>query len=160
MKPAIKMTTAILVCTLAAVWVSAQSPSVIQNTRNTMNGVSQNATAASNEALGIRQSSASAKPAATTSIGIAVGVPSKPSAPARSSASHPGAKSGGKKHVVVVVQPKPAGVPSNSNAKEAATLASSGAPASGEGDKQTEQPVDPDSKSNANGRRDHLSVRL
>jgi len=153
MKPAIKMTTAILVCTLAAVWISAQSPSVIQNTRNTMNGVSQNATAASNEALGIRQSSASAKPAATTSIGIAVGVPSKSSAPARSSAFHTGGKTGGKKHVAVVVQPTPAGAPAKSDPKEAATLAGI-APASGEGDKQTEQPVDPDSKSNANGRRD------
>jgi len=35
---------------------SAQSPSIIQNTRNTMNTVSSNATAASNEALGVHQS--------------------------------------------------------------------------------------------------------
>jgi hypothetical protein len=47
---------------LAAGLASAQSPSIIQNTRNTMNGVSNNATAASNEALGIRQST----PAATS----------------------------------------------------------------------------------------------
>jgi hypothetical protein len=39
MKPAITTTT-ILVCVLAAGLASAQSPSIIQNTRDTMNAVS------------------------------------------------------------------------------------------------------------------------
>jgi hypothetical protein len=52
MKPTLK----ILVCVLAAGSAWAQSPSIIQNTRNTMNAVSSNSTAASNEALGNQQS--------------------------------------------------------------------------------------------------------
>ena len=58
MKPTLK----ILVCVLAAGSAWAQSPSIIQNTRNTMNAVSSNSTAASNEALGNQQS----EPAAVT----------------------------------------------------------------------------------------------
>ncbi len=67
-----KRRTGILVCTLAAGMAWAQSPQVIQNTRTTMNTVRNNATAASNEALGINQTApskdahAAAKPAATT----------------------------------------------------------------------------------------------
>jgi len=52
MKPTLK----ILVCVLAAGSAWAQSPSIIQNTRNTMNAVSSNSTAASNAALGNQQS--------------------------------------------------------------------------------------------------------
>lgn len=52
-----KPTVKILICVLAAGSALAQSPSIIQNTRNTMNAVSSNSTAASNEALGINQSS-------------------------------------------------------------------------------------------------------
>jgi hypothetical protein len=52
-----KPTVKILICVLAAGSAFAQSPSIIQNTRNTMNAVSNNSTAASNEALGINQSS-------------------------------------------------------------------------------------------------------
>lgn len=47
----------ILVCTLAAGMAWAQSPDVIQNTRTMMNTVQKNQTAASNEALGIKQPS-------------------------------------------------------------------------------------------------------
>ena len=46
-----KPTKTILVCVLAAGLASAQSPSIIQNTRATMNGVSNNAAAATNQAL-------------------------------------------------------------------------------------------------------------
>jgi hypothetical protein len=52
-----KPTVKILICVLVAGSAFAQSPSIIQNTRNTMNAVSSNSTAASNEALGINQSS-------------------------------------------------------------------------------------------------------
>src|ERR1700681_217419 len=80
MKPA--LTTTIFVCVLAAGLASAQSPSIIQNTRNTMNTVSNNATAASNEALGVRQSAptaASATHAPAKSRGVAVVMPVKSS---------------------------------------------------------------------------------
>jgi hypothetical protein len=60
----------ILVCTLAAGMAWAQNPQIIQDTRAKMNTVQKNATAASNEALGIKpaaakDSHATAKPAAT-----------------------------------------------------------------------------------------------
>src|ERR1700676_2116025 len=93
MKPA--FTTTIFVCVLAAGLASAQSPSIIQNTRNTMNTVSNNATAASNEALGVHQSApaaASATHASAKSRGVAV------IAPAKSSSTHVAASAaGGKK---------------------------------------------------------------
>ena len=63
-----KRTTGILVCTLAAGMAWAQSPEIIQNTRAKMDTVQQNKTAASNEALGIKQPAAKdshAKPTAT-----------------------------------------------------------------------------------------------
>jgi hypothetical protein len=50
-----KRTTGILVCTLAAGMAWAQSPEIIPNTRTKLNTVQQNKTAASNEALGIKQ---------------------------------------------------------------------------------------------------------
>ncbi len=56
MKPAISITTAILGCALAAGLASAQNPTIIQSTRATMQGVSNNATAASNQALGVGES--------------------------------------------------------------------------------------------------------
>jgi hypothetical protein len=55
--------TTILVCTLAAGMAWAQNPQVIQNTRTQMNAVQQNATAASNQALGIKSESAHASSA-------------------------------------------------------------------------------------------------
>jgi len=51
MKPAITATTTILVSVLAAGLASAQSPRIIQNTRETMNGVQHQQQQASNEAL-------------------------------------------------------------------------------------------------------------
>src|SRR4029077_3701634 len=90
--------------------------SIIQNTRNTMNTVSNNATAAQNEALGVHQSApvaASAPHAPAKSRGVAV------IAPAKSSSTHAGAsatgakKTGGAKKIPAVVagrkaQAKPA----------------------------------------------------
>ena len=92
MKPALTTTTTILGCILAAGLASAQSPSIIQNTRNTMNTVSNNATAASNEALSVHQStpapaSASATHAPAKLSGVAV------VKPAKSSSTHAGASS-------------------------------------------------------------------
>src|ERR1700694_486219 len=118
-----KPTVTLFVCVLAAGLASAQSPSIIQNTRNTMNTVSNNATAASNEALGVHQSApaaASATHAPAKSRGVAV------IAPAKSSSTHVGAsaagakKTGGAKPVPGVVagrkaQAKPAPTVPKSN---------------------------------------------
>ncbi|MFY9559123.1 MAG: hypothetical protein WAQ52_02715 [Terriglobales bacterium] len=87
----------ILVCTLAAGMAWAQSPEIIQNTRTTMNTVQKNATAASNQALGINQplakdAHAAAKPTAipvkASPMAVKTGAaPSKASAvPAKASA--------------------------------------------------------------------------
>src|SRR5208283_5138878 len=148
MKPAITITTTILVSVLAAGLASAQRPSIIQNTRNTMNTVSNNATAASNEALGIHQPA----PANSTH------------APAKSSSATTDARSADAKRrerdrmrrggVVLVeqsAQPAPTAAPEE-NASADAGAAGHGA--AGSENAASEQSVVPDSKYNANGRRD------
>jgi hypothetical protein len=157
-----KPTVTIFVCVLAAGLASAQSPSIIQNTRNTMNGVSNNATAASNEALGIHQSAPAAaatsgQHAAAKPSGIAVVTPVK------SSSTHVGAKpavtkkTGGAKRVPGVVaarkaQAKPTATVPKSNSPTA-SAAHGNVAGSGESAASEEQVV-PDSKYAANGRRD------
>jgi hypothetical protein len=162
-----KPTMTILVCVLAGGLASAQSLSVIQNTRNTMNAVSNNATAASNQALGIKQPAAhqatpagvGASHAAAKSSGVAVApVKSSPSA-SQTGANSAGAKTtGGEKRLPAVAarhhaQPKPAVVVPK-NPAGAATLAGNSPAGSGEGENGSEQQVSPESKYNANGRRD------
>jgi hypothetical protein len=95
-----KPTVKILICVLAAGSAFAQSPSIIQNTRNTMNAVSNNTTAASNEALGINQSSSAdanhASQARTSSAGANASAGSsaaKGSAPRSSAAKSSSLKS-------------------------------------------------------------------
>jgi hypothetical protein len=181
MKPALTTTMTIFVCVLAAGLVSAQSPSIIQNTRATMNGVSNNATAASNQALGIRQSApavASGKPAPAKSSGAAVVTPVKSSVKASSISSKsktaaslavsktsavakapvvPKSTSGTKRIPVVVAgtkaQVKPVPTVPKSKPPAGASTARGSASGSGEG-APSEQPVVPDSKYAANGRRD------
>jgi hypothetical protein len=161
-----KPTVTILVCVLAAGLASAQSPSIIQNTRNTMNGVSNNATAASNEALGIHQSApaaASGKHAAAKPSGVAVVTPVKSSS-THASSTHVGASSagtkntGGTKKIPGVVaqrkaQAKPTAAVPKSNPPAGASAAHSNVSGSGEGAASEEQVV-PDGKYAANGRRD------
>ena len=90
MKPAmpviITTTTTILVCALAGGLALAQNPSIIQNTRSTMNGVNSRATAASNEALG-------APPASGTAVvpGQSVSAQAAPSPRTRVAKRGPGA---------------------------------------------------------------------
>jgi len=160
MKPALTTTTTILGCILAAGLASAQSPSIIQNTRNTMNTVSNNATAASNEALGVHQSApaaASATHAPAKSRGVAVVTPVK-SSPTHAGASSVGVKkAGGAKPVPGVAagrkaQAKPAPTVPKSNPPAAASAAHSSS-GSAEG-AASEEPVVPDGKYAANGRRD------
>jgi hypothetical protein len=161
MKPAISITT-ILGCVLATGLASAQSPSIIQNARDTMNGVSARETAASNEALGLNQpapkasattrvaassTSAVSTPAKTqTKTSVAVGM--KPSSPK---------KSGHAKHAAVLVQQ--AAKPAPAAAQKESAAATAPAASSGAGDSQSqgaanEQSVTPDTKYAANGRRD------
>jgi hypothetical protein len=160
MKPALTTTTTILGCILAAGLASAQSPSIIQNTRNSMNAVSNNATAASNEALGTPQAAptaASATHAPAKSRGVAVIAPAKSSS-TRVGASAAGAKkTGGAKKIPAVVagrkaQAKPAPTVPKSNPPAAASAAHSSS-GSAEGAASEEQVV-PDGKYAANGRRD------
>ena len=161
MKPPLTTTTTILGCILAAGLASGQSPTIIQNTRNTMNTVSNNATAASNEALGVHQSAPAAASVAphapAKSRGVAL------IAPAKSSSTHVGAsaagakKTGGAKPVPGVVagrkaQAKPAPTVPKSNPPAAASAAHSSS-GSAEGAASEEQVV-PDGKYAANGRRD------
>jgi hypothetical protein len=160
MKPSLTTTTTILGCILAAGLASAQSPTIIQNTRNTMNMVSNNATAASNEALGVHQSApaaASATHASAKSRGVAV------ITPAKSSSTHVGAsaagakKTGGAKKIPAVAagrkaQAKRAPTVPKSNPPAAASAAHSSS-GSAEGP-ASEEPVVPDGKYAANGRRD------
>ena len=160
MKPALTTTTTILGCILAAGLASAQSPSIIQNTRNTMNTVSNNATAASNEALGVHQSApaaASATHAPAKSRGVAVITPAKSSSTHVGASSAGAKKTGGAKPVPGVVagrkaQAKPAPTVPNSNPPAAASAAHSSS-GSAEGAASEEQVV-PDGKYAANGRRD------
>jgi len=135
-KPAITITTTVLVSVLAAGVASAQSPKIIQNTRTTMNTVSNNATAASNEALSVHQSA--------PATALAVQPTTHGTTPAKAKHTGFGKRVPGPvSHVVpVVVAP----------AHPAADVV---AGASGEGENQaSEQPVVPDSKNSANGRRD------
>jgi hypothetical protein len=160
MKPALTTTTTILGCILAAGLASAQSPTIIQNTRNTMNTVSNNATAASNEALGVHQSApaaASATHAPAKPRGVAVITPAKSSSTHVGASSAGAKKTGGAKPVPGVVagrkaQAKPAPTVPKSNPPAAASAAHSSS-GSAEGAASEEQVV-PDGKYAANGRRD------
>ncbi len=158
MKPAITITTTILVSVLAVGLASAQSPSAIQTTRDKVSTVGVKG-AASKDALGVRQPApavASAKPAAQSSR-IAV-APEKVSS---ASAKHTGAA----KPVAAVAvkhsaQPKAAviaqkGSAPKGNPPAAAVAASNGASGSGEAEAAvSEEQVKPTSKNSANGRRD------
>jgi hypothetical protein len=163
MKPALTTTMTILSCVLAAGLASAQSPSIIQNTRNTMNTVSNNATAASNEALRIHQSapaatSATHAPAKSHGVAVTPVKSSSSSSPSQAGSSSAGTKktAGAKKVPGVVAgrksQAKPAPTVPKSNPPAAASAAHS-SPGSAEG-APSEEPVVPDGKYAANGRRD------
>jgi hypothetical protein len=160
MKPALTTTTTILGCILAAGLASAQSPTIIQNTRNTMNAVSNNATAASNEALGIDRTgpaAASAPHAPAKSRGVAAITPAKSSSTHAGASSAGAKKTGGAKKIPAVVagrkaQAKPAPTVPKTNPPAAASAAHSSS-GSAEGASSEEQVV-PDGKYAANGRRD------
>ncbi|MGB9205562.1 MAG: hypothetical protein WCB94_16515 [Terriglobales bacterium] len=172
MKPAITITTTILVSVLAAGLASAQSPSAIQTTRDKVSTVGVKG-AASKDAVGVRQpapAAASAKPAAPSSrIAVAPGKASSAAAKQTGAAKPVAAVAA--KHSA---QPKATVVASKGNASKssaskgsapkgsapkgnpaAAVAASNGASGSGQGEAAvSEEQVKPTSKNSANGRRD------
>jgi Tfp pilus assembly protein PilP len=148
----------IFVCVVAAGLTSAQNPSVVQNTRGTMKSVNNQATAASNQALDIRQSAPAA--AGTTHAPakpgrVAVAAPAKLSVAPANASSAPAKREHRAKRVRAIVvdnnaPPKPAVAVSEPNVQEPVPVAGEKA--------QNEQPIVPDSVSEskyaANGRRD------
>lgn len=139
-----------LVCVLAVGLASAQNPQIIQNTKALMQGVSNNATAASNQALGIAAPDTKGKPAAakpsaapvqTKSVPAvsaaktpAVAVKSKASVkPTSASASK---KPAVKKTAVLVARPVAAVSKASSPASEPAASSGKTEPAKS-GDKQS-----------------------
>jgi Tfp pilus assembly protein PilP len=154
------ITTTILVSALAVGSASAQNPTIIQNTRDTMNGVSSNQTSASNQALGTPSTPA---PSAASVTHSAATHPAVKSTAAKSSAiavksqpKHSGARHAAHPKAVVAVS-QTVGVQGSVQAPSPAPVAASstGNPASSEGENyETEQSVVPDSRYAANGRRD------
>ena len=120
-----KPTVTIFVCVLAAGLALAQSPSIIQNTRATMQGVSNNATAASNEALGVHATPAAASAThAPAKAGGAVTLAVKPSKGSSASAKKTGVKSAPAVAVKVKKSaPKPAVAAPKNDAPPAASAA-------------------------------------
>lgn len=158
MKPAISITT-ILGCVLATGLASAQSPSVIQNARDTMNGVSARETAASNEALGLNQpapkAAAATHVAASSKTAVSAPANTKTSSVAVSTKPSSPKKSSHAKRAAVVVQKAEKPTPAAAHEESASTSAP--AASNGAADSQgaaNEQPVTPDTKYAANGRRD------
>jgi hypothetical protein len=165
------MKTAILVSALAASMAWAQSPRIIQNTRNTMNAVNQKKAAASNEALGTRDT-AQPKPKVTHApVKKQQEQASRPAqarvAPAPSGERRASAKGtavhhhrGHWVHGVWVEEFVPGSegqlAPGQQTEEAQDQSGASGdvAANSEAGNGPTEQPVVPDSKSGANGRRD------
>jgi len=157
MKPAMPVTTmtttTILVCALAAGMALAQSPSIIQNTRSTMNGVSNRATAASNEALGAPGAPANSAGAARASRPAVVPAKTVAAQPASAAARGTRPAKRGPGAVLAVPQPTVPAAPVADLKKHEKAIAA--APlAEGAGNEAIEQSVVPDGTSRANGRRD------
>ncbi len=152
-----KPTVTILICVLAAGLASAQSPSIIQNTRNKVNAASGKAAVASNGALGSKPTpaAASTQHAPAKPAGTAAAVPPKTPAPSAPAPKHSAdarrehhARRGGA--ILVGQTPAPAPTPAPEEAPVAANLA---AAPEGEAAPTEEQAVQT-SKNSANGRRD------
>jgi hypothetical protein len=159
MKPAITITTTILASMLTAGLASAQSPAIIQNTRATMNGVRDNAAAASNEALGINQPAPSAASvrhvAAQASEPIAIAAGPKNHGPAKRAVAISASHGPRRKAIVTTAAPMHAAMPAAKEHGPVETSVAASAPAGGEGETgANDQAAAPDSKYSANGRRD------
>jgi hypothetical protein len=139
MKPTITM----FVCVLAAGLAVAQNPSIIQNTRNTMDAVRDNSAAASNAALGNQETSAPAPaPAKASGNGAA-----HPAGAGRKRAPRSGSAT-----IVRKAVPVQAATEEKTSAPIPGTVASSTPP--GSENPNTEDPSASDKKYNPNGKRD------
>jgi hypothetical protein len=166
-----KPTMTIFACVLAAGLASAQmSPTIIQNTRDTMNGVRDNSAAASNAALGI-QDKAPSKATATRAPAQSSGTAAVSMKSAATGSSKTGSsKTGASKSAGKTGAQKPTGVaaaakknahskvgiaPATKTAAVAVPVASSSASASGTGgNAAVEDQTTPDNKWNTSGKRD------
>jgi hypothetical protein len=132
----------ILVCMLAVGLAGAQNPQIIQNTKAKLDGVRSQATAASNQALGIsapaapaRQNApakASAVPAQTKAVAAASPAKTTPFAAKSTAVVKPASATAGKpraskKTAVLAVQPRAAVSKASPPANRRATAATSGA---------------------------------
>jgi hypothetical protein len=149
-----KPTTTIFVCVLAAGMASAQSPSIIQNTRETMNGVSSNATAASNMALQVGDQAPSAAAATQAASASNSASPLTPKTKSSTKAPHKAHKQG-----AIVATPAEAAkagdaktADAKGNAPAGAIVAGTAAPGSEGPD--SDEPGAADKKYNSNGKRD------
>ena len=168
-----KPTMTIFACVLAAGLASAQSPSIIQNTRNTMNAVRDNSAAASNAALGVQEKAPSAASATHTPArsGGAAAVSAQPASTGanRTGASKTGASKARGANPVRAAEAHRRGhakavllVPATNNAPAAAPVAAPSVATtvanSASGSGATENPGDdqaaPDNKWNTAGKRD------
>ncbi len=131
-----KRTTGILVCILAAGLAWAQNPQIIQNTRTKMNTVQNNATAASNEALGTtapasHPSATATSPAPKPSKVAAAQTKSTVPAQVKQTASVKPAKAAAAPTKEVAVAVKPAQKPKAAQKKVAAAVKASAPAAAG-----------------------------
>jgi hypothetical protein len=154
-----KPRTTILVCVLAGGMASAQNPSIIQNTRETMNGVSSNATAVSNMALQVGDQAPSAASAtqagATSSTSSAASATPFSHGSKASSARKPVRTAKAHKVGAIVATAVPAARGTSAtkgNEPAGAIVADSSAPGS-EG-AESDEPGAADKRYNANGKRD------
>jgi hypothetical protein len=155
-RPAITIGAAILVSVLGAGLAWAQSPRIIQNTRETMNGVSSQQAAASNQALGVHESAPSAAAATHHAKKPAPAAARVSSAPAH---AHPAEarnqhhwRRGGAVLVGETVPGNPAAAPQQEEPVNG-TASADATPGSAEGSAAGDDVV-PDSRYAANGRRD------
>ncbi len=162
-----KPTRTIFVCVLAAGLASAQSPSIIQNTRATMNGVRDNAAAASNAALAGQDQVPSAavathsqpKPATVATVGVKPSAKTSAKTSSKVSVAKPSVAKPGvaKPKATAAIQksaaPKAALVTTKAIEPASAPVASNtaaGAPSDASADDQSAS----DKKWNNNGKRD------
>jgi len=143
MKPTITM----FVCVLAAGLAVAQNPSIIQNTRNTMNAVRDTSAAASNAALGNQETSAPAPSAAPAAAKASSNGAAHPAGMGRKRAPRPESATVVRKAVRV-----PPTTEEKTSAPIPGTAASSTPP--GSENPNTEDPSASDKKYNPNGKRD------
>jgi hypothetical protein len=160
-KPAITILATILVSVLGAGLAWAQSPRIIQNTRDTMNAVSNHQAAASNQALSVHES----VPSAASARAVKKPASKKPASATKAAVSSPAhaySREARERHHwrrggAVLVGGSVPGDPAAGVAEEQPvdTTASADAAAAGaEGGANGSDEVVPDSKYAANGRRD------